>query len=207
MSRVCRLLNGVCTIPSISCKLYAWHADTRFTSRLCARIRHASRQMCGVHNSAQGTCLLVRQEAVQNRATLHPCKFDSLESERQRLGVHTDPYRAVVAWHAAKIEARCSDFFRSKWRTRFVGTLAKRGAVSAIEMSRLGNLVAFVGKELTNDRRLHHLALLSSGSPIAVSMTPIVRNIPSNLVNLSLTDIGHISLARHESPPRPCHRL
>jgi hypothetical protein len=42
-----------------------------------------------------------------------------------------------------------------------VGILAKRGTVSAIDNLRLANLVAFVGKELKTDRRLHHLALLS----------------------------------------------
>jgi len=80
-----------------------------------------------------------------------------------------------------------------------VVTLTKRG-MSPITRDniRLANLVEFVGIQLTTDRRLHHLALVacdnSPGSPMTVSMTPIVRKIPPNLVKLSFVDI-HIPLA------------
>ena len=185
------VVNGICTIHLV-------------------QSLHVSRDLhvnyVPVYDTLAGKCVHIAHEHLKFDFNNKPCKSARLYSPataivwspKDHIWACT-PVEIAQLWHGKPPVLQLNREASFQANGEPVVTLAKRGMSSITRDNlRLANLVEFVGNQLTTDRRLHHLALVACdntpGSPMTVSMTPIVSKIPPNLVKLSLVDI-HIPLA------------
>ena len=185
------VVNGICTIHLVQ----SLHV-----------VRDLHVNYVPVYDTLAGKCVHIAHEHLKFDFNNKPCKSARLYppanaivwSPKDNIWACT-PVEIAQLWHGKPpvLQLNRETCFQANGEP--VVTLAKRGMSSITRDNlRLANLVEFVGNQLTTDRRLHHLALVACdntpGSPMTLSMTPIVSKIPPNLVKLSLVDI-HIPLA------------
>ena len=185
------VVNGICTIHLVQ-------------SLHVARDLHVN--YVPVYDTLAGKCVHIAHKHLQFDFNNKPCKSARFYppanaivwSPKDKIWACT-PLDVAQCWGGKPPTLQLDQATSLQANGEPIVSLSKRDNSSSIARDnlRLASLILFVGNQLRADRRLHHLALTACdnvpGSPMTISMKPIVSKIPPNLAKLSFVDV-HIPL-------------